>query len=124
MAISPYESFSLNSDLIWHLDERNPAHYNLFNVKYVIAKPEGFARTDMAGVPRRVYWATAPMTGWKIALNVPETLILQPVRVLAIQVTLIGAMAFFLMIFMVTIVARRLADEIRRERGRIRDRLL
>lgn len=37
VAISPYESFSLNADLIWHLDDRNPAHYNLFNVKYIVA---------------------------------------------------------------------------------------
>ncbi|MCI0408147.1 MAG: YfhO family protein [Acidobacteria bacterium] len=37
VAISPYESFSLNADLIWHLDDRNPTHYNLFNVKYVVA---------------------------------------------------------------------------------------
>jgi hypothetical protein len=37
VAISPYESFSLNADLIWHLDDRNPAHYTLFNVKYIVA---------------------------------------------------------------------------------------
>ncbi len=41
-ATSPYESFSLNSDLIWHLDDQNPAHYNLFNVRYVVA-PSGMA---------------------------------------------------------------------------------
>ena len=40
VAISPYESFSLNADLIWHFDDQNPAHYNLFNVRYVVA-PSG-----------------------------------------------------------------------------------
>jgi hypothetical protein len=33
----PYASISLNADLIWHFDERNPAHYDLFNVRYVVA---------------------------------------------------------------------------------------
>ena len=37
VAISPYESFSLNADLIWHFEDQNPAHYNLFNVRYVVA---------------------------------------------------------------------------------------
>jgi hypothetical protein len=39
-ASPPYSSMSLNADLIWHFDDRNPAHYNLFNVKYVVA-PRG-----------------------------------------------------------------------------------
>lgn len=43
VAVSPpYSSFSLNADLIWHFDDRNQAHYSLFNVKYVIA-PSGLA---------------------------------------------------------------------------------
>jgi hypothetical protein len=33
----PYSGISLNADLIWHFDDRNPAHYNLLNVKYVVA---------------------------------------------------------------------------------------
>ena len=33
----PYSGISLNADLIWHFDDRNPAHYNAFNVKYVVA---------------------------------------------------------------------------------------
>ena len=37
VAISPYESYSLNADLIWEFDDRNPSHYDLFNVKYVVA---------------------------------------------------------------------------------------
>lgn len=38
-ASPPYSSLSLNADLIWHFDDRNPAHYNFFNVKYLIAPP-------------------------------------------------------------------------------------
>ncbi len=36
-ASAPYSSMSLNADLLWHFDDRNPAHYNLFNIKYLIA---------------------------------------------------------------------------------------
>src|SRR5574337_189353 len=37
-----HASFSLNADLTWEFDDRNPAHYNLFNLKYVVA-PHGLA---------------------------------------------------------------------------------
>lgn len=43
VATSPqHASFSLNADLVWGFDDRNPAHYNLFNLKYVVA-PNGLA---------------------------------------------------------------------------------
>ncbi|HYB43286.1 MAG TPA: hypothetical protein VEL75_16015, partial [Candidatus Methylomirabilis sp.] len=41
-ASPPYSSWSLNADLVWHFDEKNPAHYNLLNVRYVVA-PAGLA---------------------------------------------------------------------------------
>ena len=37
-----YGTFSLNSDLIWHLDDKSAAHYDLFNIRYVVA-PRGMA---------------------------------------------------------------------------------
>jgi hypothetical protein len=43
--LPPYQGHSLNADLIWHFDDRNPAHYNLFNVRYVIV-PGGMAMPD------------------------------------------------------------------------------
>ena len=46
VAVSPsYQGMSFNSDLIWHFDDQNPAHYNLFNVRYVVA-PSGLAMPD------------------------------------------------------------------------------
>lgn len=33
----PYYSWSLNSDLQWEFNEAEPAHYELFNVRYVVA---------------------------------------------------------------------------------------
>lgn len=43
VATSPqHASFSLNADLVWDFDDRNPVHYNLFNLKYVVV-PNGLA---------------------------------------------------------------------------------
>jgi hypothetical protein len=36
-ASAPYGGLSLNADLIWHFDDRNPAHYDLLNVRYLVA---------------------------------------------------------------------------------------
>jgi hypothetical protein len=33
----PYQSLSLNSDLLWDFDYRNPDDYRFFNVRYVVA---------------------------------------------------------------------------------------
>jgi hypothetical protein len=35
--LPPYQGHSLNADFIFHFDDRNPAHYDLFNVRYVVA---------------------------------------------------------------------------------------
>lgn len=46
VAVSPpYQGFSLTSDLIWHFDDTNPAHYDLFDVRYVVA-PTGQAMAE------------------------------------------------------------------------------
>ncbi len=33
----PYQSLSINSDVIWHFQFTNPAHYDVFNARYVVA---------------------------------------------------------------------------------------
>ena len=81
--------------------------------KYVASKPEGLAIAHMGGIARRVYWATAPVTGWKVALSVPEAFVLLPLRVLSIRVALIGALAFLLMSLIVNAAARRLAGPVK-----------
>jgi len=46
----PYPSFSLNADLAFHFNERDLAHYNLFNVRYLIAP----SRVTMPEFLRRI----------------------------------------------------------------------
>jgi hypothetical protein len=48
----PYSDMSLNADLIWHFDDRNAAHYDLFNVKYVIA-PRGWPAAEFLQVVKQ-----------------------------------------------------------------------
>jgi len=35
----PYYAFSLNSDLLWIIDEANPQTYRTFNIRYIVAPP-------------------------------------------------------------------------------------
>jgi HAMP domain-containing protein len=76
----------------------------------IAAKPEGFTETTMDGVQRRVYWATSPLTGWKVVLNVEEDAILAPVRELTIRSVLIGVGGLLGMMVVVTLIARRLGQ--------------
>jgi Tfp pilus assembly protein PilF len=36
-ATPPYSSWSLNADIVWHFNDVNPRHYDLLNVRYVVA---------------------------------------------------------------------------------------
>ncbi len=98
----------------------------------VAAQPEGFTKARMNGEPRRVYWATAPLTGWKVVLNIEEEEILVPVRELMVRSALIGATGLTIMILVVTAIARRLKHPLLGltrtaaaiEQGSFRDELL
>lgn len=76
--------------------------------KLVADKPSGTERLKMDGEWRRLYWAQAPVTGWKVVLNVPEDVVLGPVRALGIRSAIIASVALVLLLGLVTIVARRM----------------
>ncbi|MBN2505211.1 MAG: response regulator [Verrucomicrobia bacterium] len=71
------------------------------------AKPEGFAATLDNNERRRIYWATSPLTGWKILLNIPEDAILDPVRQLTLRSAVAGLLGLLVLVFVVATVARR-----------------
>jgi two-component system sensor histidine kinase/response regulator len=75
----------------------------------VAEKSEGFTDAMMDGKRRRVYWASSPLTGWKVVLNIEEDAILAPVRQLTIRSALIGVAGLLGMMVVVTFIARRLA---------------
>jgi PAS domain S-box-containing protein len=98
----------------------------------VAAQTEGFTEALMDGHRRRVYWATSPLTGWKVVLNIAEADMLAPVRELMVHSALIGAAGLVVMIGVVTFIARRLAQPLRDltrtaaaiEQGTFREELL
>jgi len=98
----------------------------------VAAKPEGFTEATMDGNARRVYWSTAPLTGWKVILNIREDAILAPVRELTIRSALIGVAGLMGVVVLVTAIARRLTNPLLNltrtaaaiEQGNFREELL
>jgi two-component system sensor histidine kinase/response regulator len=76
----------------------------------IAAAPEGFKEIMMDGENRRVYWATSPLTGWKVVLNISENAILVPVRQLALRSALIGVAGVLVMIAIASLIARRLGQ--------------
>ncbi len=76
----------------------------------IAAKPEGLTVIKLKGERRRIYWATSPLTGWKIVLNISEAAVLAPVRELTIRSTLIGLSGLLVMILVVSVIARRLGQ--------------
>ncbi len=75
--------------------------------KPAAAQPEGFASLWINGEMRRVYWTTAPLTGWKIVMDVPEAGILAPVTVLRNRAALLGLLAVAFMMTLVFLIARK-----------------
>ena len=75
----------------------------------VAAKPEGFAQIEIAGEPQYLYWATSPLTGWKIVINISAREVLIPVHELTLHSALIGSAGLAALILIVSLLARRLA---------------
>lgn len=61
------------------------------------------------GDERIVYWVTAPLTGWKVVLDVPYATLLAPVQALAWRLGTVGGLGLLSLIGVVAIVARRVA---------------
>ncbi len=62
----PYQALSLNSDFAWHFDAQNAAHYDVFNVRYVIAPRSWKAPAFLSTITttRRYTLYRAPTSGY------------------------------------------------------------
>ncbi len=79
----------------------------------IAARDSGVARLLDNGVARRVYWAKAPLTGWKVAMSIPEMEITGSASRLAVRTVAVAGLAVFLLVLVVWIVARRLTQPVR-----------
>ena len=76
----------------------------------IVSQPAGDALyTDAEGGRRVVYWTTAPLTGWKVVLDVPYATLLAPVQALAWRLGTVGGLGLLLLFGVVAFVARRVA---------------
>jgi signal transduction histidine kinase len=85
--------------------------------KEIARQAEGTATFTANNRAMRVYWATAPMAGWKLVLVVPEAIILEPVVQMAWQTLQIGMGGVFLAVVLAAFVARRFSGPVLRLRA-------
>jgi signal transduction histidine kinase/DNA-binding response OmpR family regulator len=86
--------------------------HSLEDGRLVAGQPTGATRLTLAGDVRRLYWFQAPLTGWKVVLNAPESLVLGPVNRLTARHTIIALLGVGLIVILVTIVARRMTEPV------------
>jgi PAS domain S-box-containing protein len=80
----------------------------------IAARDSGFATLLENGIPRRVYWGKAPLTGWKVVMSIPETQITGLASQLAVRTVLVAGLAVIVLVIVVWVVARRLTQPVRR----------
>ena len=80
----------------------------------IAARDSGFVRLFESGNPRRVFWAKAPLSGWKVAMSIPETEITGSASQLAVRTVAVAGLAVILSVLVVWFVARRLTEPVRR----------
>lgn len=76
-------------------------------------KPQGSAVILSQGGRRHLFWSTAPLTGWKIAINIPDSVIVAPARQLAVRNGAVALLSVLGMILLVRLVARRVTEPVR-----------
>lgn len=85
---------------------------NLPDGHVVAASAQGAAELTINGERRHIFWSQAPLTGWKVVLNVPSSEILRPVTTLALRSAIIAGCALVALLVLVTVVARRMTSPI------------
>ena len=89
------------------------AHISTLPSGYEIAaSAEGSTQLDLDKGSQRIFWCTAPKTGWKLVLTVPEEIILAPVFQMTIQTLTVGIGGVVLAVLLATLVARRLSKPV------------
>jgi PAS domain S-box-containing protein len=83
----------------------------------IAGRPEGAAAIQSSASSRHLYWSTAPLTGWKVVLNIPDEIIVEPARRLAKRTTLAAALSSLAMALLVLLVAQRVTEPVRRLTG-------
>ncbi|HVU24672.1 MAG TPA: response regulator [Opitutus sp.] len=73
----------------------------------IMREKEGTARYATRGGGRILYWAVAPVTGWKVVLDLPATAVLAPLHALELRTGLIGGGGLLALLIFAGLIARR-----------------
>ena len=82
--------------------------------KEIAEQESGFTRLLENGIARRVYWAKAPLTGWKVAMSIPGNRDYGFGKATGGADGVVAGLAVILLVLVVWIVARRLTEPVRR----------
>jgi PAS domain S-box-containing protein len=68
---------------------------------------EGSAPYHGADGDRILYWTVAPVTGWKVVLDQPASIVMAPIHALAWRTTIIGGGGLIVLLALVGLISRR-----------------
>ena len=78
----------------------------------ISASAEGSTLINVNGENRLLFWITSPLTGWKLVFNLPQRVLLDPVRNIASKTLLVTSCGLVLTLFLIHFIAGRLAKPI------------
>ncbi|HWA87902.1 MAG TPA: response regulator [Opitutus sp.] len=73
----------------------------------IMGEKEGTARYAARGGERILYWSVAPVTGWRVVLDLPATVVLAPIHALELRTGLIGGGGLLALLVFAGLIARR-----------------
>lgn len=74
----------------------------------IMAQPEGTTQVSVNNRPRLIFWSTAPLTGWKVCLEVSQNLIYAPLNTLTIRMILVALISAVVLVGLVYIISSNL----------------
>ncbi|BDI29176.1 hypothetical protein CCAX7_12270 [Capsulimonas corticalis] len=96
------------TDLLPHKGYKGEKIDHLADGKLTLSSASGVAVATLNGDARRIYWATAPVTGWKVVINVSQSAVMAPLAVLRNRALLLSALSVLLMVFVVFVIATKM----------------
>lgn len=110
---SPHGKIIAHPDMRLLPSPKNPEGISVETLamgREISASPDGFQMAWIDNIPQRILWYTSTRTGWKLVFVVPETLLAAPVNVLALQLLAVFAAGSVVIIVLVSIIARKMAE--------------
>lgn len=92
----------------------NLASKNIPNGEVLLKTENGLLRYNQDKVSRLLCWQEVPLTGWKLAFDIPESAIMQPVVTLIRHLLVTAILGLCIMIAVVFVTARRFTRPIDR----------